>query len=80
MEIIRFRRSFYRYEMCCQLFRTRCQAQGDHSSWNLFDSGEGFFKSLAPWEVEQLVCVYGYMMRVMTRGLHALNPTSSHCF
>jgi hypothetical protein len=74
MEKIRFRRSFYGYEMCCQLFRTRCQAPEDHSSWNPFDHGGGFFKSFAPWEVEQLVCVYDYMMRIMTRGLHTLNP------
>jgi hypothetical protein len=84
MEKARVYRSYYRYEMCCQLFRT-CRHSWvarresadqfvDRGPWSPFDGEDNFFKHFAPWENEQLACVYEYFKKIMKRGLYTLNP------
>lgn len=59
-EIHRIQRSFYRYELFCNLFRNGAMSSED--------SCRRFFIKFAPWENEQLASVYEYLFNRLSTG------------
>ncbi len=64
-EIERIERSFYRYELFCNLLR-----KGDLDTE---DKCRQFFNKFAPWENEQLASVYEYLFGTLSTGMVSLN-------
>ena len=63
-EIERIQRSFYRYELFCNLLRK--------DALHTESKCRQFFKKFAPWENEQLASVYEYLFGQLSIGLVCL--------
>lgn len=60
-EIGRIQRSFYRFELFCNLFR--------NDRMDSEDQRRRFFNNFAPWENEQLASVYEYLFSRLSTGM-----------
>jgi hypothetical protein len=76
-ERIRIQRSFYRFQRVCQMFRPYTQnlgagqrPLGEHVLWD-------FFRTLPEWEIEELCCVYRFLLSklpALDHHEHSRNP------
>ena len=62
-ELNRFRRSFYRFQLYCNLF-----GDLEHPTFSLQEQRIVFFSRFSPWENEQLACVHDYLCRLLSSG------------
>ena len=60
LELNRIKRTFYRYELFCSLFREREEYQLDRRASKALQ--QFFFEMWEPWENEQLRCVRDYLL------------------
>lgn len=69
LESNRIKRTFYRYELFCNIFRER------ERIWNVNADPETpqskFFSMCAPWENEQLACVRDYLYDSLSLGMYS---------
>jgi hypothetical protein len=61
-EMIRIQRTFYRFEVYCNLFR-------NPERFDFREQRDLFFFKFSHWENEQLACVYDYLFRVICPGM-----------
>lgn len=66
-EIYRMKRTFFRFELYCNLFRKYTTAS--EKRFTPKEQMELFLKQFPPWEVEQLVCVRDYLLRYIADGM-----------
>lgn len=64
VEIWRIERALYRFEMYCNLFRSRQSIYGHYVT----DQVDTFFFAFAPWETEQLACIHEYLVGLVSPG------------
>ncbi|KAF3483340.1 uncharacterized protein GIQ15_02664 [Arthroderma uncinatum] len=69
-ERCRIARAFYRFEIYCNLFRPSRRVSLDAETQE-----ELFIRQFAPWETEQLCCVYDYLVEKITP---AFNDIAEH--
>lgn len=65
-EIHRMERTFFRFEIYCNLFRKYKTLS--EKRFTPKEQMELFLKQFPPWEVEQLVCVRDYLLRYIADG------------
>lgn len=63
-EVCRIKRSFYRFETFCNLFREVDKVLSVVHE----DRKTCFFQTLAPWEIEQLGCVHDFLVEAISPG------------
>ncbi|MCJ1249618.1 hypothetical protein MMC30_006844 [Trapelia coarctata] len=59
MEMHRIQRAFYRFELYCNLFRSRKGFREERFSAQ--EQRDHFFAKFCPWEIEQLACIHDYL-------------------
>lgn len=69
-EIHRIQRAFYRFELCCNLFR-----DPKRTLFSVDEQMHLFFYKFFPWEIEQLGSIHDYLFRLIAPG-NALPPFS----
>ncbi|KAI9876672.1 MAG: hypothetical protein M1830_005987 [Pleopsidium flavum] len=62
-ELCRIQRIFYRFELCCTLYRRRSFGQKDKDRFSPEEQQNLFFKKFECWENEQLACIHDYLFR-----------------
>ncbi len=67
-ETHRIERTFYVFELYCNLFRARKPANKDRFSAE--EQRDLFFAKFAPWENEQLACVHDYLFDRLSVGTY----------
>ena len=76
-EMLRIKRSLYRFEFCCNIFKSSLWQH----HWSCRDdfkmsvaNGQGghHFRGFAPWENEQLACIRDYLHGVIVDGMSPL--------
>lgn len=66
-EIHRMERTFFRFELYCNLFRKYPTVS--EKRFTPKEQMELFLEQFPPWEVEQLVCVRDYLLRYIADGM-----------
>lgn len=62
--------NFYRFQIYCNLFRGWWGNKNPiRPPIHSIDQKEKYFQHFAPWENEQLCCIYDYLLRIITPGL-----------
>lgn len=67
-ETLRIERTFYIFELYCNLFRSYQPANKDRFSAE--EQRDLFFAKFAPWENEQLACVHDYLFGRLSIGTY----------
>ena len=62
----RIRRTFYRFELYCNLFR---KYRDKDDRFDDREQRELYFDRYSPWENEQLACVHDYLYRRLVKGM-----------
>jgi hypothetical protein len=65
-ELHRIQRSFYRFELYCNLFRRHRRSKPD-TLFSAKEQGEIFFKRYSPSENEQLACIHDYLLQQLSK-------------
>lgn len=66
-EVARMERTFFRFELYCNLFRKYTTVR--EKPFTPKEQMKLFLEQLPPWEVEQLVCVRDYLLRYIADGM-----------
>ena len=71
-EIRRMERTFFRFELYCNLFRN--YRVDRRKRFTAEEQMEVFLNQFPPWEVEQLACVRDYLLRYIADGMPSFLP------
>lgn len=66
-ELRRIERTFYYFELYCNLFREGKQNDG---RFDETEQREVFFSKFSPWQNEQLSCIHQYLFRSLSVGIY----------
>lgn len=67
IELNRFQRAFYRFEMYYNIF-----GGPNNPLMSVEEQRDAFFSNFSPWENEQLACVHDYLYRLLIPGKYML--------
>lgn len=79
-ELQRIQRSFYRFELYCNLFSRRAKVHRRDPINSKDKEHKYLFARFAPWELEQLVCIYDFLYRQISERMVSVYFPFRQCY